>query len=105
MELIEKGENKNCRAYSVKDKQYVHGLTLIYRQSYVHPAYSRQALWERYVLVTWKIIRYSRVRLVQFVSNPTLQRATSLSRDGSLLLAAGLHLVSQTPSIEVFSDH
>lgn len=33
---------------------------------------------------------------IWLISNATLQRATSLSRDGSLLLAAGLHLVSQT---------
>jgi len=30
VELIEKGENKNCRAYSVKDKQYVRDHTSVY---------------------------------------------------------------------------
>jgi len=30
VELIEKGENENCRTYSVKDKQYVRNHTSFY---------------------------------------------------------------------------
>lgn len=30
LELIEKGENKNCRVYSVKDKQYAPDCTSTY---------------------------------------------------------------------------
>jgi hypothetical protein len=30
LELIEKGENKNCRVYSVKDRQYVPNCSSIY---------------------------------------------------------------------------
>jgi hypothetical protein len=38
------------------------------------------------------------------MSNATLRRASSPSRDGSLLVAADLHLVGHTPSIGIFSD-
>lgn len=58
LELIEKGENKNCRTYSIKDKQYVHDSTSTCHKPYVHPAYNPQILWEHCVLVTWKTIRY-----------------------------------------------
>jgi hypothetical protein len=61
LELIEKGENKNCRVYSVKDRQYVRDRILICPQPYDHPGYNPQPLWEHYVLVTWKTIRYSHV--------------------------------------------
>lgn len=75
LELIEKGVNKNCRVYSVKDNQYVCDRIPIYHRPYLHPAYSPQALWEHYVLVTWKIIRYGRI---QPVHNLCLMRSSSV---------------------------
>jgi len=77
LELIEKGENKNCRVYSVKENQCVCDRIPIYHKPYVHPAYNPQALWEHYVPVTWKIIRYDRVQLV---------RSLCLMRPPSVLL-------------------
>ncbi|KAF9651281.1 WD40 repeat-like protein [Thelephora ganbajun] len=69
LELIEKGENKNCRAYRVKDKQ-------------IQPAGS--------------------VGTLRAGDVEDYQRASTLSRDGSFLLAAGLHLfhVLKFPSLE-----
>ena len=63
LELIEKGENKNCRVYSVKDKQYVPNSISTYHWPYVYPGYNPRVLWERYVLMMWKIIRYSLIML------------------------------------------
>ncbi|KAF9780306.1 WD40 repeat-like protein [Thelephora terrestris] len=69
VELIERGENKNCRAYKVDDKE-------------IQPTGSVGTL---------------RARDVE-----DYQRATSLSRDGSFLLAAGLRVfqVLRFPSLE-----
>lgn len=69
VELIEKGENKNCRAYRVSDGQYAHTSTPINSQPYVRLEYNPQVLWEHYVLVTWKIIRYRRAQLAYRLSS------------------------------------
>ena len=98
VELVEKGENKNCRTYRVDGKRYVPNP--VSNPTYVCSGYNPLVLWEHYVPVTWTIIRCCRAQLVfSLCLNVIFQRATSLSREGSFLLAAGLHVVSHTPSI------